>query len=752
MRTQILQKRIERRLFGFALFLVFSGWCGASTGSSDEPSERALLIAEPPSITSLSALQSINEYQLGEVQASDGMASLPISILRSGTDGPGERARALLVFPPINPGDVPWIGETTPLSTTEGVVEAVPAVAVTINVKGFETDNSGFRLPNPLAARVSTRRGERLALCNLAEKRNYECLVPEDASTLRFQLPGHEPSFVAKEGWSSGSTEVSPIPGARFGGQVVPEEAILTLWHGGAESPSSFVRPLMAEWPASFARGLFEFQGLRAGLYRLTADLEGFSPAERVVRLSPQEDRQEERPIELQRLLSLEVTVSPLTPPAGGHWTVILRKNIGGTSRFEDSGETNLDDFGYATLPETATGWYLVTVQDEHRNVWYAEHHDLVSDELYVEIPGVEVVGRISRGDEPVQTELLFGTNTGAKRLQMASDEEGRFEGYLPNEGLWPLERVFDSAHCGSCASGVVEGTLQLEPIEVDRGPSGKAILRIELPDTYLEGVVWREVDGELIPEPEAIVWAAREFSEPGQESGRLGTREFQVGLDEEGRFEVDGMVPGRLSIHARAHDGDSQSEWVDVHLQEGLEQPPLNLTLQNRIPVEIETVSASGSPIPDVRVVAMPTHAAAFYVNGATGPDGVAVLRLPPSPRQASILTRTAYSFQLAALDYSSSERSEGERLRVVMPHETGSIRIPRPDSLQDSWLVAVNGGAVSVLTLAKELGPMVEVFDNALLVRGAAPGLYRYCPDLAKNSTPCEEAQVMAGVEASW
>ena len=61
------------------------------------------------------------------------------------------------------------------------------------------------------------------------------------------------------------------------------------------------------------------------------------------------------------------------------------------------------------------------------------------------------LVGRIQRGGEPLEDAMVwFGGMYGFERVSFRSREEGRFSGFLPREGYWPVE-VTPAPDCDPC-------------------------------------------------------------------------------------------------------------------------------------------------------------------------------------------------------------------------------------------------------------------------------------------------------------
>ena len=87
-----------------------------------------------------------------------------------------------------------------------------------------------------------------------------------------------------------------------------------------------------------------------------------------------------------------------------------------------------------------------------------------------IRLPLVEVRGRVTLGDEPIAATFWFGGAYGERRIRFEPDAEGRFEGLLPEEGLWPVHLV----------SGAESLRLPLKPVEV-KVSQGKSFAEVEI-------------------------------------------------------------------------------------------------------------------------------------------------------------------------------------------------------------------------------------------------------------------------------
>ena len=170
-------------------------------------------------------------------------------------------------------------------------------------------------------------------------------------------------------------------------------------------------------------------------------------------------------------------------------------------------------------------GDYLLFIEDSGGSRWLDKPLQVDGDQtLTLDLQLVAVKGTASRGDDPFVGKLIFGGLYGTRTITFTTDEDGHFAGFLPKEGKWEVEISTKDLGCAPCDG--TGGSLRIPPVEVHKGPSGKALLDIEIPDTKLAGrVVVEETtpDGETIRrlQPGATVVVVRTPDSPRTAGGR---------------------------------------------------------------------------------------------------------------------------------------------------------------------------------------------------------------------------------------
>ena len=357
-------------------------------------------------------------------------------------------------------------------------------------------------------------------------------------------------------------------------------------------------------------RGFFQITGVAPGTYRLTASAEGASPAHlHPIRVQPDTEVRLDEPLVLGPGAELDVYVVPEATPEGGPWRVELMRDTAPSEGYlEVVDQSEADLAGSWRARELPAGSYLLQVGPKARQPWFRRTFELVPAErrvLTVEMPVVEIRGSLTKGEEPVAGEVVFGDPAEGEQIPFTADEEGRFEGHLPREGEWevvvhPPDRS-------------LRRRIELGTIEVRRREGrGAARIDLALPATEVPGIVvdrsgepqvgarvtvWREVDGER--ERTALEWA-----------------------DDEGRFRVEGIEPGHHHFEAGAVSG-ATSEAVSALVLEDAVSPEVRLVVGALESFE-GRVTVAGSPSPGAAVRARAADQARFHgAGGNTDAEG---------------------------------------------------------------------------------------------------------------------------------
>lgn len=563
-------------------------------------------------------------------------------------------------------------------------------------------------------------------------ERIVECELPAGHLDIRFRAEGLVPVYrwgvLIPAGKTADLTPVVLRRGASVAGWIQAEP-------GGAPSRPVRVelKPQSAGLPEravherlqsrtletrSNERGFFLFEGVPPGSYGLEARDEGFAPA----RLSPvavHEGLQTEllEPLVLARPVRFEIAVEPAADPYGGAWQAVLTEQ-------RTSFDPELGRWQGAVSPDgrwsqsgLAPGEYRLTLLGRDGSRWFGQVCTVARDQpvLEIRLPLVEVRGRVTLGDEPIAATLWFGGAYGERRVRFEADAEGRFEGLLPEEGLWPVHLV----------SGAENLRLPLKPVEV-KVSEGKSFAQVEIrvPDTRLAGEV---------------------VDERGRKVARaavsLLNTSAEVETDSDGEFELRGLEPGLAMVEAE--DGERSSGVVEATVEEARETPRLRLVLRETLEARGRVVSPHG-PVPGAELMAIPAVdqvGGASIVTAISGPDGRFRLDLPGTTRSFTLLVfAPGYAMRLLPVAARGAEA-----LEVSVEAAGGTLAIDLPAAGSPHPLLLHNGTFIPVGLLSRwvRLQGGAPQSDRRLVVHNVEPGDYGLCagsasPEIRQGRDP--------------
>lgn len=508
----------------------------------------------------------------------------------------------------------------------------------------------------------------------------------------------------AVAGWIE--TQTGEVPGRPVHVELAPERL------GAPRAAGEWERLRSMQFEArSNERGFFQIAGVPPGTYVLTIRESGYAP----IRVSPVVVREGLQTEILDRLVlappaRLELSIAPPMDPYGRPWNVQLieQRAYGDPAISSWKGTASLE--GTWVQAGLAPGIYQLTVADADGGRWESREIEIAGNPaaVQVEVPVVEVRGTVELGDEPLVATLWLGGLYGPRRVRFESDEEGRFQGLLPGEGLWKVD-------VASQAEGL---RLSLDPVDVRVPPSkGYAEILVKVPATRLGG--------------ETVDEAGRKVA--GAVVSTLGTA-AEVESDQEGEFEIRGLKPGTVLLEAE--NDEKSSGTVQAFVKEEGESPRLRLVLRKNKEIQGHVVSATG-PVPGAELLAIPAVdqiAGASIVTAVSGADGGFTLGVPSDVRQLTVMVfAPGYAMRILPVVLDREARIEVPVDRVggtlsldlaetesqpLLLHNGTFIPLP----LLARW-VRLRGGARQVPASGRFTVPDVEI------------GEYRLCPGSASG-----------------
>lgn len=566
--------------------------------------------------------------------------------------------------------------------------------------------------------------------CPLAEH-EFSCDLPVGRHDLRLEAPG----FAVRYLWDQvltpgpGKTLHFPtlLPGASVLGTVLHEET-----HGPAPDAMVVLAPVVAREdssPQERARfrlrsqetatddlGVFQISGVPPGRYDLVVTSEGRIPLTvPMIEVSEGAAQVSLPPVLLSRPAPLEVYVTPPLDPDGRPWRVrLLREERGNQLRSVEGSSETVDPGGYWKASSLPAGEYQLLVEDSFDGRWAMERLivDGHPDPVFLDLPYVAVEGLLRSGDRPVPATLWFGGRFGKSSLRMHADLEGRFAGYLPREGGWPLDiERFDT-----------KGLQRLETVEVEKAAGqSRARVEIDLPDTLVRGRV-------LGASGEPVAGASLEILD-------LDERRLEAATlsDADGEFEVSGLRPGSLVVDARY--GELTSGSLSFQLEEGVVGPSLELVLRDRkrltATIESPHGAVAGALVAGVPVLSDPVPVTIEMATSRA--DGSFDMEIDRSARAIRLLV-AAPGFAARAVELSVPD-SDQFGVRLSVGPEGGLLRIvlpaPGPSEGPAPGLLTQRGVPLPLYLYTRwsELHGYGSHESGELLLPDMEPGDYTVC-----------------------
>ncbi len=471
--------------------------------------------------------------------------------------------------------------------------------------------------------------------CPVDDDLAFSCKLPLGKFDLQFRVG----SFIPRYAWgvqlASGSEKKLGRIDLRKGSSVLgwvataddrsPLGTKITLkpYVGGAEPRQDMRDRLKSRRFKTTVnkQGFFQIDDLPPGAYILEARLLPFALKTTTVRVFEGQVTEVANPalvLELPRTLTLYI--QPTVDPWGEPWQVELSEF---NRRTQQTTRTLRGEAGYAGVYEQerlTPAEYIVHLQTSREQTWWSETIEMEAEDLSHSITTriVDVRGTVTLGEDPLEAELMFGGRWGAVRLNTKSDEEGKFQLFLPREGDW---QVGVTGH-----KPPIEREIHKVAIEAAED-TDRAWVELELPDTLVRGQVVNVLGNPV----EAIVTLRSEAN--------LANESVQRSTGEDGRFEMHGIPPGDALISADAGEGRFAEPMAFQVLKDADKQEPLVLTVENYIRLRGAVFSAAG-PVPGVRVKVAPAETPYLSVRTATtDAQGRYELVVPPSVAEIHVV-----------------------------------------------------------------------------------------------------------------
>jgi hypothetical protein len=447
-------------------------------------------------------------------------------------------------------------------------------------------------------------------------------------------------------------TEAGPLPPGRTLARLLPLQA-----PGPGAATADRLQGTAAEAPAG-AEGFVQLTDLRPGAYILEVRHPEYAPARvHPIEILAGQESVLADPVVLHRTLRLELALRPEVDWLDQPWHLQLRRFSEATGVLEPEAlfESPVGPDGFVALQGQTPGRYWMKISDSRGNGMHFELFEVTGPgdaRRDVEIEVITVEGLLKLGKQPLRGTLAFGGKRGAVSVTMEADEEGRFAGVLPRQGVWRVDVDIASPQISTHMK-----------TEVRAGRHGRAKLEISLPETRLFGRVLTERD---LPAAGARV----EVSTP------VFTE--RVETDEKGEFVFRALPEGPSQLAARhwtRDEGKSTSDWAFITLTEGGDVGPIDLRLRRVKPLTGRVESLRG-PVAGATVRVTPLRPLlGFGATERTSLDGSFSADIPGASELLQVVV-AAPGVTLKAFEVQASE----SRVVLFVSERSGLLEVEVP------------------------------------------------------------------------
>ncbi len=483
------------------------------------------------------------------------------------------------------------------------------------------------------------------AACSV-ESEMWRCKVPAGVLDLRFQAAGFVPRYLWGVRVEQGRTarpgrldlhQGSAVQGwiVTVDGNPVGDQAKVSLRpriSGSVYNPAERKRLESLHFEGSVnPRGFFQIEGVPPGAYLLEAHHQRYAPAIVSVRVLPGEVTDlANPPVMLDFPKSVEIFIDPPLDPVSQPWSVKLQKHDKDSHVVDTIAEERAGGDGAWKKQGVAPGDYIIRVSRQGGETWW--DGEMKVDEnpapLYIRMDLVTVRGTVHYGKEPLPAKLQFGGKWGATRIEAQSNSKGSFEAVLPRAGNWTVYITSEQP--------AIER--EIRNLKIEPHPGTKvAEIELSLPNTVLRG---RVVDEENNPLPKAIVSA--------ETNGNAREAPIQVFADEEGHFEIRGLLPGPTLAEADAGE-DLHADPVSIDVQGEEDSKSWILVARKRLRISGSVASAAG-PVAGAQIKAVPAGRPFIMAPLVTSDaQGHFDLRLPPKTQEILVsVSAPGFAFRM--------------------------------------------------------------------------------------------------------
>jgi hypothetical protein len=412
--------------------------------------------------------------------------------------------------------------------------------------------------------------------CPVAADASFRCSVPAGVFDVRVSIAGFVPVYRWGTEFKAPATEletIAPQRSSSVAGFVVDARHRRPIGEAELELLEPGDAASVRQTTKSNARGFFQFAGVEPGTYGIRVAAKGFSPKHALGVVVREREETLVNDLSLPELARLRVNITPPTRSPTEQWHVTLSRQVPMTPYSRAAGKAFADEAGAAEFAGLESGAYLVRVYDTTGTTYAQETQQIDGDPppLNIRLSLVPIRGRVKAGTTGLKARMEF-QSVDKPVVRFQSDENGEFEGLLPQAGRWYVSVVLPSRQ-----------DLNLrQAVDVKRRDTEEyARVDVELPAGRVEGRVVDE-SGNGVSTGVRLTREGRGFPESAMLS------------DAEGRFAFIGLQSGNGTLNAG--DGELLSGPVPVSVSE--EPSSVTITLRKSRKLNGWITTPAGYPV----------------------------------------------------------------------------------------------------------------------------------------------------------
>jgi hypothetical protein len=545
--------------------------------------------------------------------------------------------------------------------------------------------------------------------CELRE-REFRCDVPRAAIDLRIRPRGFVSAFFWGVRADQSATMTLPEITLKRGGVIV---GYVTAAKGvkldaRQTRVAAFAQSAATHSATIDRRGFFMIEGVEPGSYRISATSGvGIASEERLVELKPGLETELLRPLILEKLVPLRITVQPALIPEIGPWQVsverrrssVMTDRIASAPVRSGSGEVEL-----GTLPP---GSYVIRVASSGHEGDYARREIRLPEDAnaIVSVDVTHVEGTITLGEKPIAAQIRIGGRNRSPAVQTRSNEKGHFATFAPTmPGTSWLISV-------DAAIPRISSDLNVAPVAIENGVR----LDIHLSAGTIDGVVTEAVTGA----PARANVNVYRIDGDGPATGIAQASSSAT----DGKFSLTGLHPGRYEVQAEGSGGRT-TDRVEVTVSED-EIADVKLVLGPDTRLKGRVIADGGSPVAGAIVYVIPFETPPLlWLPRTTSAAGDFEVALPATTKSAMVAV-IAGGFAFRAF---RAPVEFGRQLNIAVRQNGGALELEGATSATGAQLPMVvhNGIALPLMFfLTSHIGttngsaatlPLVEPGDYAI------------------------------------